>query len=245
MAPVVAHADTVQVKSGDTLQSIAQEHHMTTEELAKANNLNVNSALTPNQNINVPNIPKTYIVKEGDTVSEIAKKYGLKTKDVLNLNHLNWQSTILIGQKLKLTDNKTASTVSKSAVAPNNNSVSGNSVAARAVNLALQLTQQNIPYVWGGNSTGGMDCSGMVQYVYAQLGISLPHNTVQQEAYVNEKPVSQAQPGDLLFWGQPGASYHVAIYIGGDKFVAAPAPGQNVSVGSISAFPPSFSGSLK
>lgn len=239
------HADTVQAKSGDTLQSIAQEHHMTTDELAKANNLNTDSALKSNQKINVPNVPKIYVVKKGDTVSEIAKKYGLKTNDVLNLNHLNWNSTILIGQKLKLVDTGSTPNVSKSTVSETSNSVIGNTTASRAVNLALQLTQENIPYTWGGNSTGGMDCSGMVQYVYAQLGIALPHNTVQQEAYVNEKPISQAEPGDLLFWGQPGASYHVAIYIGGDKFVAAPAPGQNVSVGSISAFPPSFAGSLR
>lgn len=235
----------MQVKSGDTIQSIAQDHHMTAEELAKANNLNTDSSLTPNQNINIPDIPKTYVVKHGDTVSTIAKKYGLKTNDVLKLNHLNWHSTILIGQKLKLISANSTSSVSKSAVHQGQNAVSENTISSRAVNLALQLTQENIPYVWGGNSTAGMDCSGMVDYVYAQLGIALPHNTIQLESYVNEKPVSQAQPGDLLFWGQPGHSYHVAIYIGGDKFIAAPDYGQNVSVGNISAFPPSFAGSLR
>jgi len=115
---------------------------MTAEELAKANNLNTDSSLTPNQNINIPDIPKTYVVKQGDTVSTIAKKYGLKTNDVLKLNHLNWHSTILIGQKLKLISANSTSSVSESAVHQGQNAVSGNTISSRAVNLALQLTQE-------------------------------------------------------------------------------------------------------
>lgn len=243
----VAHAATVQVKDGDTLKSVAQEHNMTVKELAKTNNLSTNSQLKANQKLNVPDIPKVYVVKAGDTVSEIAEKYNLKTTDILTLNHLDWNSKIFVGQKIKLRDSKNDNkSVQNNTTATVNNdqSIQGNSVSAKAVNIALELTKENIPYVWGGASKSGMDCSGLVDYVYAQLGIQLPHYTGAIEKYVSYKPVSEAQPGDLLFWGAQGSSYHVAIYIGNGQFVAAPTFGQNVSVGSISSFTPSFAGTL-
>ncbi|MBC9702110.1 MAG: DUF1175 family protein [Leuconostoc sp.] len=125
-------------------------------------------------------------------------------------------------------------------------SASGNSVAIIA--LAQQLVAQNIPYVWGGGTPStGLDCSGLVSYVFKNAaGISLPHSSVEQEMYTQKKSVSQAQPGDLLFWGTPGASYHVAIYIGNNQYIAAPKPGLNVRVETISPnFLPSFAGSIK
>lgn len=125
-------------------------------------------------------------------------------------------------------------------------SMSGNSAAIIA--LAQQLVAQNIPYVWGGGTPStGLDCSGLVSYVFKNAaGISLPHSSVEQEMYTQKKSVSQAQPGDLLFWGTPGASYHVAIYIGNNQYIAAPKPGLNVRVETISPnFLPSFAGSIK
>lgn len=125
-------------------------------------------------------------------------------------------------------------------------SMSGNSAAIIA--LAQQLVAQNIPYVWGGETPStGFDCSGLVSYVFKNAaGISLPHSSVEQEMYTQKKSVSQAQPGDLLFWGTPGASYHVAIYIGNNQYIAAPKPGLNVRVETISPnFLPSFAGSIK
>jgi len=125
-------------------------------------------------------------------------------------------------------------------------SMSGNSAAIIA--LAQQLVAQNIPYVWGGGTPStGFDCSGLVSYVFKNAaGISLPHSSVEQEMYTQKKSVSQAQPGDLLFWGTPGASYHVAIYIGNNQYIAAPKPGLNVRVETISPnFLPSFAGSIK
>jgi len=113
--------------------------------------------------------------------------------------------------------------------------------------LALKLANANIPYVWGGGSLSGMDCSGLVSYVYLHAaGISLPHNTVSQEAYVSTHSVADAQPGDILFWGSRGATYHDAIYIGNNQYVAAPTEGQNVQVQTISPyFAPSFAGTVK
>lgn len=120
--------------------------------------------------------------------------------------------------------------------------------SAAIVSLAKQLATQNIPYVWAGSTPQtGFDCSGLVSYVFQNAaGISLPHSSVAQESYTKTKAVSQAQPGDLLFWGTKGASYHVAIYIGGNQYVAAPQPGMNVRVETISAnFMPSFAGSVQ
>jgi cell wall-associated NlpC family hydrolase len=128
----------------------------------------------------------------------------------------------------------------------NTNTTSSSSVnTSSVVAAAISLTKMNIPYVYGGSSLSGMDCSGLTMYVYSMFGVSLPHNTVAQEGYVNYESVSQAQPGDLLFWGSKGASYHVAIYIGGGQFVHAPTEGENVKISSISGFPPSFAGRIK
>lgn len=115
------------------------------------------------------------------------------------------------------------------------------------VSLAVKLANANIPYVWGGESLSEMDCSGLVAYVYEHSeGISLPHNTVAQEGYVTTKSVSAAKPGDILFWGSKGATYHDAIYIGNNQYVAAPQPGQNVDIETISSyFAPSFAGTVK
>lgn len=116
------------------------------------------------------------------------------------------------------------------------------------VSLAVKIANTNsVPYVWGGSSLSGMDCSGLVDYVYANAeGKQLPHNTVALESCVNQHAVSEAQPGDILFWGQHGATYHCAIYTGNNQFVAAAKPGTNVASYTISPyFEPSFAGTVK
>lgn len=138
----------------------------------------------------------------------------------------------------------TATTNNSSSASTSNNA---NLTSGSVTGLALQLASANIPYVWGGSSLSGMDCSGLVAYVYQHAaGISLPHNTVAQEAYVTKHSVADAQPGDILFWGAAGATYHDAIYLGNNQFVAAPTEGQNVKVESITSdFMPSFAGTVK
>ena len=96
--------------------------------------------------------------------------------------------------------------------------------------VGIAMRYLGVPYVWGGASPSGFDCSGLVMYVYAQIGIALPHYTVAQ--YRVGVPVArdQLQPGDLVFFDGLG---HVGIYIGGDQFVHAPHTGDVVKVSSL------------
>ena len=93
--------------------------------------------------------------------------------------------------------------------------------------MAIGSNYLGTPYVWGGGGPGGFDCSGFVSYVYAQMGISLPH---QSGDILNSGTVisaSEARPGDILWW--PG---HVGIYAG-DGQVLHSTPGPGVSITNI------------
>lgn len=97
------------------------------------------------------------------------------------------------------------------------------------------------PYVWGAKGPNAFDCSGFTRYVYLQVtGRDIGGWTVPQEGAGTVIPVSQAQPGDLYFWGSRGSSYHVAIALGGGSYIHAPQPGESVKVGSVAYFAPSF-----
>lgn len=98
-----------------------------------------------------------------------------------------------------------------------------NSQREIVVNAALSL--QGLPYVWGGESiTDGMDCSGLTQYAYGRINVSLPHKAQAQYDLVKSlgnlvTDVEQLQRGDLVFFGTPDNIYHVAIYMGNHKIV--------------------------
>jgi murein DD-endopeptidase len=85
------------------------------------------------------------------------------------------------------------------------------------------------PYRYGGSSPAGFDCSGLVMYSYRQAGLALPHNTGKQRLAARPIEVAKLRRGDLLFFNQEGEKYgHVAIYVGGGKFVHAPSSGKSV-----------------
>jgi cell wall-associated NlpC family hydrolase len=99
-----------------------------------------------------------------------------------------------------------------------------------AVGIAMQYL--GVPYRWGGASPeGGFDCSGFTMYVYAKLGVSLPHHAASQ--YGLGTPVSKAelQAGDLVFFNGLG---HMGMYIGGGQFIHAPHTGDVVKISSLS-----------
>jgi len=99
------------------------------------------------------------------------------------------------------------------------------------VGIAMQFL--GTPYVYGGSSPSGFDCSGFVMYVYAQIGVSLPHNAAAQYGYGTPVDRSQLQPGDLVFFNGLG---HNGIYIGGGSFIHSPHTGDVVKISSISGW---------
>lgn len=98
------------------------------------------------------------------------------------------------------------------------------------------------PYVWGAKGPNAFDCSGLTYAVYAAAtGHYIGGWTGDQQYSGTQIPVSDAQPGDLLFWGAPtSVTTHVAIYIGNGQYIHAPQPGDVVKIGSISSFAPTF-----
>jgi peptidoglycan DL-endopeptidase CwlO len=99
--------------------------------------------------------------------------------------------------------------------------------------VGIAMRYLGVPYRWGGASPSGFDCSGLVMYVYAQVGVSLPHSSYAQ--YGAGVPVSrsQLQPGDLVFFNGLG---HVGIYIGGNQMIHAPHTGDVVKISSLTGW---------
>jgi cell wall-associated NlpC family hydrolase len=106
----------------------------------------------------------------------------------------------------------------------------GQGLGIQAAAYAAQLL--GIPYVWGGESLSGFDCSGLVQYVYDQFGIQLPRTSQQQASTGIAVSPNALQPGDLILYNEPGegANSHVGIYVGGGQEIDAPHTGANVQI---------------
>jgi cell wall-associated NlpC family hydrolase len=99
------------------------------------------------------------------------------------------------------------------------------------VGIAMQYL--GVPYVYGGSSPSGFDCSGFIMYVYAQVGVSLPHNAAAQYGHGTPVDRSQLQPGDLVFFNGLG---HAGIYVGGGSFIHSPHTGDVVKISSMSGW---------
>lgn len=136
------------------------------------------------------------------------------------------------------TSTTSASSSASASQAPASNtssvSVSGGSIASNAAKYI------GVPYVYGGTSPSGFDCSGLIYYAAKEAGISLPRTSQAQSTLGSYVSVSDLKAGDLVFWGGVGSAYHVGIYIGGGQYLHAPAPGQNVTIQSMAYFAPSF-----
>lgn len=166
------------------------------------------------------------------------------TVNVQNSNAAASQQTTAVTSQTQPQQSQAAASQPAQQVPTTNQDLQHGSV----VSLATKIANSNsVPYVWGGESLSGMDCSGLVKYVYANAeGKQLPHYTGALENCVDQHPVSEAKPGDLLFWGNHGSTYHTAIYTGNNQYVAAAHPGTNVSTYTISPyFNPSFAGTVK
>lgn len=249
---------TYVVQSGDTLYGLAVRFHTTVNALILANHLINPNIIDIGQTLSVPGhfsastetvskasathgvLPSGhYPVKAGDTLGAIASRYGTSVAVLANLNHLANPNVIRVGQVVVVPENgQSAPTQSETSV-----SASPNLLASRVAlgQAASQLALQELgrPYVWGGTTPAGFDCSGFVQWVFGQLGVSLPRTSWEQ--YTVGTPVSQQnlQPGDLVFFTtyQSGVS-HVGIYVGSQDgyrraFVAADTPATGVVINNL------------
>ncbi len=105
------------------------------------------------------------------------------------------------------------------------------SIGAQAVSISMQYL--GIPYVWGGASPSGFDCSGLTMYVYAQVGVGLSHYTGSQWNEGARVPYDQLIPGDLVFF-RPDLG-HMGMYIGGGQYINAPQTGDVVKISSMAS----------
>jgi peptidoglycan DL-endopeptidase CwlO len=98
------------------------------------------------------------------------------------------------------------------------------------VNIAQQYF--GVPYVWGGASPSGFDCSGLTMYCYAKIGIGMSHGATDQQRASIPVALSDLRPGDLIFFGNASFSHHVAIFVEGTTCIEAPHTGDVVRYGT-------------
>ncbi|GAB2813119.1 hypothetical protein GCM10022221_08520 [Actinocorallia aurea] len=117
----------------------------------------------------------------------------------------------------------------------------GGYLSAREIKTAIDagMTKLGMPYVWGGESDaeGGYDCSGLLQWAFAQAGIRLPRVAADQARTGPVVPFDKARVGDLLIWANdptaPGRISHIALYLGGDKMLVAPRTGDVIKIQTV------------
>ena len=240
-AVIAANHTTATVKSGDSLYAIAQEYGVSVASLREANP-NLGNSLTVGQSLIINNPTKNPAAassssqqaqaSSASSQQQVPQAREAAAPQARTAN--NQQAAQSNNNQQQNNNNQAAQASSQTQQSSTTRTGSGNNVVSYAESFI------GVPYVYGGTTPSGFDCSGFVQYVYNHFGVSLPRTTTQQENYGTQIPVSQAQPGDLYFWGNKGSAYHVAICIGNGKYIAAPEPGQSVSIGSTQYFQPSF-----
>jgi len=243
---------TYTVVSGDTLIKIANRYGISLGELQSWNGisgsliypgqvLNVgggSSVSTPVANTPTASVPTTnnagtseYVIKSGDTLGKIALQVGLNISQLKALNGLS-SDLIFAGQTLKVSGTASADVV------PVSNSTQGslgsvaettnNPTIAEVLNHAKKLI--GVPYVFGGQTPAGFDCSGFIYYVFNQAGESITRLSAAGY-YDRSFEVSSPQVGDLVFFKDTyikGIS-HLGIYIGNGEFIHAGSDGVDIS----------------
>ena len=240
---VSANHTTHTVQAGESLYSIAQAYGVTVDSLRAANNLGATLLVGQTLTINDPakdpaqEAAAQQAAQEQAAAAQAQQQAAAQQQvqqPVQNQAPAQTQTQAPAQQTQQVQQQAQSAQVQQPQQQVVSTSADGGAIAAYAQSFI------GTPYVWGGSTPSGFDCSGLTQYVYAHFGKQIGRNTIAQESAGTHIPVSQAQVGDLLFWGTPGSTYHVAIYLGGNSFVAAPEPGQSVKIGNMAYFMPSF-----
>lgn len=246
---VSANHTTHTVQAGESLYSIAQAYGVTVDSLRASNNLG--ATLLVGQTLTI-NDPAKDPAKEAAAQQAAQEQAAAQAQQAAQEQAAAAQAQQQVQQPVQ---NQAPAQTQTQAPAQQTQQVQQQAQPAQVQQPQQQVVSTSAdggaiaayaqsfigtPYVWGGSTPSGFDCSGLTQYVYAHFGKQIGRNTIAQESAGAHIPVSQAQVGDLLFWGTPGSTYHVAIYLGGNSFVAAPEPGQSVKIGNMAYFMPSF-----
>lgn len=244
---VSANHVTYTVKSGDSLYTIAQEYGVSVDSLRSSNNLN--SVLLPGQTLTIndptktPATTTTQTTATASTATDTSSAATTTSTQAASSSASSQATATSSSSAATTTTNSTSqATQSTQATTTTSSQTATTSTASVSASSVISYAEQfvGVPYVSGGTSPSGFDCSGFVQYVYAHFGVSLPRTSEAQSTIGSAVSVSSAQPGDLLFWGGQGSARHVGIYVGGSSYIAAPTTGQSVAVKSFQYFQPSF-----
>lgn len=222
-----APPETVTVQPGDTAYSLARAYGLTVETLLSLNGL-TSPNLRAGQVLRVQAQPP-YTVQRGDTVYALARRFGVSVDALLALNSLPKDTLLEVGQVLRLPPAGSgappplARPAAPPAPAPAVAAASSATGSPPAHWRDAALALLGVPYVYGGTSPNGLDCSGFVLQVFAPLGVSLPRRSADQAQVGMPVTPQELQPGDLVFFDTVGRGEvtHVGIYLGEDQFVNA------------------------
>jgi len=246
-AAPISSGSSYTIKAGDTLAGIAQRAGTTVAALAAANHISdpnvilvgqvlalkgpASSSAAPVQAAPISS-GSSYTIKAGDTLAAIAQRSGTTVAALAAANHISDPNVIFVGQVLN-TGGATSSAVPVSSSTSAPRPAVSSSKGTTAVGTAL--AQVGVPYLYGGASPGGFDCSGLIMYAWAAAGVSLPHNSVAQYQATTRVSASELQPGDIVFYDNSGGPQpgHNAMYIGNGQVVAANHSGTLIQTQSI------------
>ena len=247
---VAANHVTYTVQAGDSLYTIAQKYGVTVDSLRQANTLGATLQVGQSLTVNDPtkNPQASVATSQAEqtpaqtTTTSQATQATQTTQAVATTNQVAQTTSQTTSQPAAQTQTSQASQTTQTSQQTQASQAQVATPSSYSVSALLSYAQTftGVPYVLGGTTPAGFDCSGFTQYVFNHFGKNIGRTTYQQQYAGTKLAVSSAQPGDLLFWGAYGSAYHVGIYLGGSSYIAAPEPGESVSVKSFTYYQPSF-----
>ena len=247
---VAANHVTYTVQAGDSLYTIAQKYGVTVDSLRQANTLGATLQVGQSLTVNDPtkNPQASVATSQAEqtpaqtTTTSQATQATQTTQAATTTNQVAQTTSQTTRQPAAQTQTSQASQTTQTSQQTQASQAQVATPSSYSVSALLSYAQTftGVPYVLGGTTPAGFDCSGFTQYVFNHFGKNIGRTTYQQQYAGTKLAVSSAQPGDLLFWGAYGSAYHVGIYLGGSSYIAAPEPGESVSVKSFTYYQPSF-----